>query len=226
MTDIFFDIIKDIALEEIIEIFKNHIIAESITDSDTNIKFIDFKYPTYFVERFGTKSITNKIYEFILMNTSRRVINLEDKKLNYLELVIFYEGYYKENIIKIADISNDNITGLLFPIISRINMNNIKKKDTMGLFNLIETYDKEFKEFFGRGIYYDEHGCKYNGNGIICRENNTTAYEGEFKDGKRNGEGIEYYENGNKRYECEFKDGEYNGEGILYYKMGTKKYEG
>lgn len=169
MSDEFFDIIKDIELDEIIDIFKNHIIAESKENSNTYIKFIDFKYPAYFVKRFGSKSITNKIYEFILMNTKRRVINLEDKKLNYLELVIFYEEYYKENIIKIVDVSNDNIIGLLFPIINRKNMNHIQKRNTMGLFNVIETYE-ENEDFGAKGIYYNENGDK--------------DYEGDFKDYK------------------------------------------
>ena len=171
MSDNFFDIIKDVTIDEIIDIFKNHIIAESKKDSgcDTYIKFIDFKYPAYFIKKFSSKTITNKIYEFILMNTSRRSINLDDTKINYLELVIFYEAYYKENIIKIVDVSNDNITGLLFPIINRKNMNHIQKRNTMGLFNVIETYE-ENEEFGAKGIYYNENGDK--------------DYEGDFKDYK------------------------------------------
>jgi hypothetical protein len=147
-----------------------------------------------------------------------------------LELVIFYEKYYEEIIIKIADTSSDEITGLLFPIISRINtnnINNIKIKDAMGLFNVIEICDEEF---FGRGIYYDENGCKYNGKGILYYENRRKAYEGEFKDGKYNGKGITYRENGSKAYEGKFKDGKYNGKyngkGITYHTTGKKAYEG
>ena len=128
MTDNFYNLIKDVALEEIIDIFKNHIIAESKKSCESYIKFIDFKYPAYFIKRFSSRAITNKIYEFILINTQRRNINLDDNKINYIDIIIFYEKYYKENIIKIADTSSDEITGLLFPIISRINTNNIKNR--------------------------------------------------------------------------------------------------
>ena len=93
MTDNFYNLIKDVALEEIIDIFKNHIIAESKTKCDSYIKFIDFTYPAYFIKRFSSRAITNKIYEFILINTQRRNINLDDNKINYLDIIIFYEKY-------------------------------------------------------------------------------------------------------------------------------------
>lgn len=243
MSDNFFDIIKDVTLDEIIDIFKNHIIAESKIDNNNYMKFINFKYPAYFVKRFSSRAITNKIYEFILMNTKRRSINLDDTKINYLELVIFYEKYYEENIIKIVDVSNNNITGLLFPIINRKNMNNVKKRDTMGLFNVIGTYEENNNY---KGIYYDENGNKdYEGEFKDCKFNKCRYSEEEVEeveeieevedededeveevDENKNKKKISYYANGKKRYEGEFEDGKENGKGIYYYENGNKMYEG
>ena len=81
------------------------------------------------------------------------------------------------------DVSNDNITGLLFPIVDRKNINNIDKRDTMGLCNVIETYIED-EEFNAKGIYYDENGNKddeeFNDKGIYYDENGNKDSEDDF----------------------------------------------
>ena len=141
MSDNFFEIIQDVKLDEIIEIFEKFIVKESKTDNQSYIIFINFQYPTYFINKFGSKAITDKIYEFILINTKRGIINFNDFKLNFLELIIFYEKYNNYSC-KAAQIF-DKVTGLIFPIINRFMLHKIVD-------------DKFYFELY----YLEENKCK------------------------------------------------------------------
>ena len=121
-------ILSPIKLDEIIDIFKNYILEKSAEKKSDYIKFIDFKYPKYFIEKFGIKDITDKIYNYIIMHTTRRcydkiIYNIsdfisdyheDDLKSELINNIIFYDYNYKS-------CTNDdtNIIGCIIPIMNR-----------------------------------------------------------------------------------------------------------
>jgi hypothetical protein len=117
MTD-FINFIKPITLDEIINVFQNYIMKESKIEKNDNIIFINFSYPLYFVNKFGSRAVTDKLYEYILMNTTRRYIdknnniNIEDIEniinnnnntqtiQNNLDNNLDKDRYFDENILE------------------------------------------------------------------------------------------------------------------------------
>lgn len=153
----FLKLISFIELDEIIDIIKNHIIDKSTENENSGyIKFIDFKYPMYFIGKFGVLTISQKIYNYFLMHTKRRCYdkdknidellkdNFDDKLINN---IIFYDHDNKS-----CDVDNKNIIGFIFPIMDRnycrdticekdITDNDIKNHDKIKNIN-IKNHDK------------------------------------------------------------------------------------
>ena len=232
MNDNFYNLIKDVTIEEIIDIFKNYVIKKSNISKSSYIN-IYFKYPDYFVENFGTKIINETLHKFILMNSKRRMVKFNDLqknfKINFLETIFFVKNC-RNGYNYITDNLNDkDITGLYITIINRkLFLDDDRDYDEDNC--IIVGYDKSDNESDNESdnhwyIYNNSDDSDYNGKGIRYY-NNVKIYEGEFKDGKYDGKGIDYYINGTKIYEGEFKDGKYDGKGIKYYDNDTKEYEG
>ena len=130
MSNDFLKLISPIELDEIIDIIKNHIIDKSKSTENENdntgyIKFIDFKYPMYFIENFGINAITQKIYNYFVMHTKRRCYDnyedidelLKDKFDDRLtNNIIFYNDENKSCDVNDKD---KDIIGFIFPIMNR-----------------------------------------------------------------------------------------------------------
>ena len=146
MSDNFLKLISSIELDEIIDIIKNHIIDKSTENENSGyIKFIDFKYPMYFIEKFGINAITQKIYNYFIMHTKRRCYD-KDKNIDEL-LKDKFDDRLCNNIIfydhdnKSCDVVNKDIIGFIFPIMNRnYCRNTICKKEITD--NNIKNHDK------------------------------------------------------------------------------------
>jgi len=258
----FFDILRPIELNEIIDIFKKDIVNESKTTNNCNsyIKLINFIYPKYFVNKFGSKAISEKIYEYILMNTSRRYlvrdfIEIKDNDGNndnenvdtLINYIIFYKYINKvnENTTKyyITSNLNDNICGILFPVLNRNYCSNAKINIPI-LQEIKEYYDNGKLKIEGNCIngkvngiykeYYDTGQLKIEGNYIDDKregiykgyyDNGQLKIEGNYIDGKFNGIYKEYYDNGQLKIEATCIDGKFNGIYKEYYDNGQLKIE-
>lgn len=116
----FFEVIEDIKLDDIIDIFIKYIVDDSKNFNKRYFwDFIDFKYPIYFIKKFGSKAITDKIYNYISkksyvarkqidMNTFNNSIDkydfcekCKDNKVSYIN---YYMNNYCEFSCKCSDL--------------------------------------------------------------------------------------------------------------------------
>jgi len=238
MSD-FFDIIKPIELNEIIDIFKKHIVKESKINNNNYIKFIDFRYPKYFVDKFGSKAITNKIYEFILMNTSRRHLERDfieikndvdvENDESLINNIIFYkyvnkngedENKNEEDITKYIFSSNEEditkyyISSNLKDInISGILFPVLNREQCSSVSDYIPVY-KEIKKYHKNGQLEEEVTYidnKMNGIYKSYHENGQLKEEVNYIDDKKEGIYKSYHKNGELYEEVNYIDNKMNG---------------
>ena len=151
-------ILSPIELDEIIDIFKNYILEKSVEKKSGYIKFIDFKYPIYFIENFGINAITDKIYNYIIIHTKRRCYDKIIDISYFLQNKIKYDIKTEEltnNIIfydynnKSCNNNDTNIIGCIIPIMNRdFCKKNLDKNYNNILNNNIKKETKEIIEYY------------------------------------------------------------------------------
>jgi antitoxin component YwqK of YwqJK toxin-antitoxin module len=238
MSDNFLKLISPIELDEIIDIIKNHIIEKSKENENSGyIKFIDFKYPMYFIEKFSINAITHKIYNYFIMHTKRRYYDkdedidelLKDKFDDRLtNNIMFYD-----HVNKSCNVDNKDIIGFIFPIMDKnYCRDTICKKEITDVGKIIwkqkinGKLNGLYREYFENGNINKKCMCKddkINGKNKEYYENGKLKIDSNYKDGKIDGEYKLYYENGKLEMDSNYKDGKINGKNKEYYENGKLK---